>query len=711
MQNVLAGSNSPRLRTLSLAIALALGTPAALAATITVNNNGDPVPSSSPGTCTLRQAFVAMNQHATGGNAGNCANSGAAFGTTDTILFASGITSIALDGAKNGELDIRSGNNLAIDGGATLGHVTISRSTGNVSVIGNRGANSFANLTLTGLTISNGAVNKLGGGVYLNPNGTSTLTLNNSVVSGNHADNGAGGVAAFGVEINNSTISGNTSNYIAGGAVGFLVTMHNSTVKNNSSYYHGGGIVAFGAEIYDSVISGNSVATDGNTGSGGGIYAYGIVSLSNTVVANNTASSYCGGIQTKKGNVYLTDSTISGNNNMAVCSFYSGGVSAFNTTFSANPGNFRAQAIYADGGVYLSNSTVSGNSGPGPAVVVSSYAPSGAKPSALRGRHGQGQAIRSLFGSHAGAGGSALAREMHHAGLQLLNTSSALTLVSSIVSQNNDAVYDIAAFDDVVAEGGYDLIGTVSNTISLASLTNEAVGNPALFALADNGCFLAAGEPTSAQCVQTMALSVTSPAYNAGTANGNTTDERGSGFARVAAGIADIGAFELQPTLPVASPASASTAANTPVGITLHATDSNPGTFDFTFAINSAPSHGTVVLGTPATTSGVPTPARAGSVQFSYSIQASNGTVTATYTPNINYSGPDSFTFTATNTDGTSAPATVNITVSAAAATPVLPAPALSRWAWLALIAQFGWIALYKLRRLDAPGLRQKPPD
>src|SRR6185437_2589856 len=116
MQNVPADSNSPRLRALSLAITLALGTPMALAATITVNNNGDPVPSSSPGTCTLRQAFVAINQHATGGNAGNCANTGSAFGTGDTILFGSGITSIALNGATNGELDILSGNDLTIDG-------------------------------------------------------------------------------------------------------------------------------------------------------------------------------------------------------------------------------------------------------------------------------------------------------------------------------------------------------------------------------------------------------------------------------------------------------------------------------------------------------------------------------------------------------------------------------------------------------------------
>lgn len=51
-------------------------------------------------------------------------------------------------------------------------------------------------------------------------------------------------------------------------------------------------------------------------------------------------------------------------------------------------------------------------------------------------------------------------------------------------------------------------------------------------------------------------------------------------------------------------------------------------------------------------------------------VQATNGTATATgtsisYTPNVGYTGPDSFTYTATNAAGTSAPATASITVTA----------------------------------------------
>ena len=167
--------------------------------------------------------------------------------------------------------------------------------------------------------------------------------------------------------------------------------------------------------------------------------------------------------------------------------------------------------------------------------------------------------------------------------------------------------------------------------------------------------------------------------------------------------------------LPIAQPNSASTTENTPVIITLTATDANPGTSPFTFAVGTPPAHGTVTLGTPTTT-GLSTPASSGAVpsstiQFRYGIAAANGTVTATYTPASSYAGADSFTFTASNANGTSAPATVTIAV-AAPAVPFTPAPAptLSTWAWGALIAQFGLIAWYRMRRFPDAAPKKKLP-
>src|SRR5205823_11494556 len=53
---------------------------------------------------------------------------------------------------------------------------------------------------------------------------------------------------------------------------------------------------------------------------------------------------------------------------------------------------------------------------------------------------------------------------------------------------------------------------------------------------------------------QTMAIGATSPGFNTGTNNPGAafpalpaTDQRGTGFARIALGTVDIGAFELQP--------------------------------------------------------------------------------------------------------------------------------------------------------------------
>ncbi|MDR3386589.1 MAG: Ig-like domain-containing protein, partial [Rudaea sp.] len=61
---------------------------------------------------------------------------------------------------------------------------------------------------------------------------------------------------------------------------------------------------------------------------------------------------------------------------------------------------------------------------------------------------------------------------------------------------------------------------------------------------------------------------------------------------------------------------------------------------------------------------------------------------TLTYTPNVGFSGPDSFTFTATNSVGTSQPAMVSIAVQAAVPVPNVPVPALDwRALWLLMLA------------------------
>ena len=89
---------------------------------------------------------------------------------------------------------------------------------------------------------------------------------------------------------------------------------------------------------------------------------------------------------------------------------------------------------------------------------------------------------------------------------------------------------------------------------------------------------------------------------------------------------------------PTCQPVAASTAAGQPVNVQLDCADSTGASL--TYAIDSAPSHGTLS-----------------------SVDQSTGR--ATYTPSSGYTGSDSFTYHATSSDGTSQTETVTITVTA----------------------------------------------
>jgi hypothetical protein len=153
-------------------------------------------------------------------------------------------------------------------------------------------------VTISGLTILNGSApappNALGGGIY---NDHATLTLNNCTISGNSADQGAGGgifnaadAGTATLTITNCTISGNS----AWPGAGIFndqgtVTITNSTLSGNSDngYNYGGAIVNLGTlTITNSTLSGNSAAL------GGGIYNWQGATL--TITNNTFSGNFCG---------------------------------------------------------------------------------------------------------------------------------------------------------------------------------------------------------------------------------------------------------------------------------------------------------------------------------------------------------------------------------------------------------------------------------
>ncbi len=238
-------------------------------------------------------------------------------------------------------------NTLDIKGG---GGIYISESTG--------GSSGTLTLSLKNSLLSNNVANEGSGGAILVK--YTDITLDNTTISSNSTNgNGAsgGGIYAYGnVTLTGSTISNNNTvgSSSSGGGVrsSGTVTLTNSTVKDNKTVggsSSGGGISAASVDINLSTITGNS--TDGGDSLGGGISSDGGIIRQSSITSNHTSgkSSHGGGIGTRSGHFNIYNSTLSNN--------YTGGTN-----------NAGAKGINSDGGaiktssVTLKQSTISGNS-------------------------------------------------------------------------------------------------------------------------------------------------------------------------------------------------------------------------------------------------------------------------------------------------------------------------------------------------------------
>jgi CSLREA domain-containing protein len=169
---------------------------------------------------------------------------------------------------------------------------------------------------LTNLTIQGGRLSGGSGGAGIS--NTGTLRLINSVVAGNSAAMGGGGIVNFGtlggtLRLINSTVSDN-SGEVGGGInnIDGTLTLTQSRVSNNNSVEVGGGINNNGSAarltLTNSTVSRNSAAS----GDGGGILITSTTSrttLRNTTVARNSAAQGGGGIRTS-GPLILTNSLV-----------------------------------------------------------------------------------------------------------------------------------------------------------------------------------------------------------------------------------------------------------------------------------------------------------------------------------------------------------------------------------------------------------------
>ena len=244
---------------------------------------------------------------------------------------------------RNGDIGGGDGGNIRNQGDLTLTNVTVTdgaagkgggiHSDGaatslnlvNVSVAGNTADNGAgiylrsagATLTMTGGSITNNTTGGSGGGIYSE---RGDVTLTNVTVSSNTAKVG-GGVWSKEVEavldITNSTFSQNTSDNEDGGAIyneKGQVTIDTSTFSNNTGTRDGGALYSKGGEsivtITDTTFSSNQT-TDQD---GGAIFIEsGTLTLIRVTLNGNVAGRNGGGLWTKDATTTLTNVTVSGN--------------------------------------------------------------------------------------------------------------------------------------------------------------------------------------------------------------------------------------------------------------------------------------------------------------------------------------------------------------------------------------------------------------
>lgn len=235
-------------------------------------------------------------------------------------------------------------------------------------------------ITLAHSTVISNYGGRGGGGIYLGGSlsgDKGTITIEQSSIEQNLADNGGGISIEYGlVNINKSMISNNSAKFLGGGinnSYGLNIT--NSTIYSNTAAHYGGGIISAGRPItiMNSTVSGNSASY------GGGIafVANGDLTLVSSTIINNEAVAEGGGVFSDE-QQFIAKNSIILNNNAPVgadcenkTTFVTQGVNLFgdgtgcpvaaNNLTSSNPAAEINLTIADNGGATLTHDLVPGS--------------------------------------------------------------------------------------------------------------------------------------------------------------------------------------------------------------------------------------------------------------------------------------------------------------------------------------------------------------
>ncbi|MGI9466391.1 MAG: beta strand repeat-containing protein, partial [Rubripirellula sp.] len=266
-----------------------------------------------------------------------------ATGVADAIVFDAALAGTINLGVANGALQITSPVSIQ---GPGSGSMTVDANATPSDKFRVFEISDAANdVSISGLTLTGGMVDDGGGGILFRS--ADTLTLVDTVVTGNQASNGGGIYSEYegAIVLQSSSVSGNTAESAKGGGIHAVdgdVTLTDSTISGNYSYsdgagifsqyagnisitdsqvannkvteagYHGGGIYGANGDI---TITGSTITGNESKGDGGGVYSYkGSFTISNTTITGNSADYGGGGVFNYEGDLTITSSVFTNNN-------------------------------------------------------------------------------------------------------------------------------------------------------------------------------------------------------------------------------------------------------------------------------------------------------------------------------------------------------------------------------------------------------------
>jgi hypothetical protein len=426
------------------------------------------------------------------------------------------------DGDAGGGIDVDGSGKLNVNAGSVISDNSCVNQGGGIWLDAIQAGTVFQTTTLnvTGATIADNSAGGQGGGI--GNAGVGAVTIADSTITNNFTANAGGGYgdenAADTLTVNNTVFSGNAAGQTGGGIsfAGSTATITNSTFRGNSATGNGGGVFAdktTALQLTGDLVVGNSTAA-----SGGGVSAAGTtVAIGTTEFRGNEAAVSGGGVFFQGGTLTLqavtvADNTTAGNgggvefqgtgNGAQESDFVNvtiAGNSALNANGGTTGGGIDFPAADTTGGLVLQNVTISGN--------------------------------------FANSGGGAFYAGTNTTVFALENT----ILAGNVAQTGPDANSTGAAFEDL----GGNIVGNTSGSTGFTSTKTQTGVDPVLLALADNGG-PKVGADADSITIETQAIRPGSPAVGRGLGTFATvTDERG--FLRTLfaqSNVTDVGAFE-----------------------------------------------------------------------------------------------------------------------------------------------------------------------